>query len=154
MPPGAIGVLGEGEGESPFGEEGGRVVLPCDAKEVKIRGREGTCEEMIGKGCNVGVICSAISIIRAAREGVGAIGGARFMDKDDIVIAERENVAGDTAVNMLGGAVILEVLMIGDDCDAVSGAHKEVVPVFETMNDSKEFPIPNWVVLFGLGEGF
>jgi len=44
--------------------------------------------------------------------------------------------------------------MIGDDGDVVSGAHKEVAPVFEASNDGEELPIPDWVVPFGLRECF
>ena len=107
MPPGAIRSFAEGERESPFGKEGGGVALAGDTKKVKICGGKGACEEMIRKGCDVGVICSAIGIIRAARKGISAISGTQFMDKDDIVIAERENVTSNTTINMLCGAVIL-----------------------------------------------
>ena len=128
--------------------------MPRGAKEVEVCGREGTCKEVIGESGDVSVICRPIGIIRAARKGVGAICGAWFMDKGEIVIAECQNVSGDTAVDMLGGTVILQILVVGDDGDAVSGAHEEVAPVFEALNDGKELPVPDWVVLLSLGEGF
>ena len=130
VPPRAIRMFDERECECPLGEEGGGVALSRDAKEIKIRAREGTCKEMIWKGCDVSVIGGAIGIVRAAREGVGAISGAWFMDKDEVVVAKRKDVTGDAAVDMLGGAVILKILVVGDDSDTVGGAHKEVAPVF------------------------
>ena len=87
VPPGIIGSFGEGECESPLGEESGGVVLSSGTKKVKVRGREGTCEKMVREGCDMSVICCAIGIIRAAGKCIGAISGARFMDKDEIVIA-------------------------------------------------------------------
>ena len=152
VPPGAIGMFGEGEGERPFSEEGGGVTLSSGAEEIKIRGREGSCEEVIGKGCDVGVVSSAVGVVRAARKSIGAIGGAGFMDEGDVVVAKCKNITGDTSIDMLGGAIILEVLVVRDNSDAMSGAHEEVAPVLEAPNDGEELSIPDGVVSFGLGE--
>ena len=102
----------------------------------------------------MGIICCAIVIVRVAGEGVSAIGGARFMDKYDIVIAKCKNVAGDMAVNVLGCPVVLQIFVVSDDCYAMSSAHKEVAPMFKASNDGEEFSVPDRIVSFGLGGGF
>ena len=48
---------------------------------------------MVRESSGVGVIYGAIVMIGAVGEGIGAIGGARFMDKDDVVIAEYDVMA-------------------------------------------------------------
>ena len=63
------------------------------------------------------VIMGAGIVVWAARQGIGAIGSARFMEEADVVIAEREDVAGKATINFLGASVILEVLVVGEDVD-------------------------------------
>ena len=52
------------------------------------------------------------------------------MKEPDVVVAEREDVAGEAAVNFLGAAVVLEVLVVGKDVDYEFSAEQEVAPVF------------------------
>ena len=92
-------------------------------------------------------------VIRAARQGIGAIRGTWLMEEADVVVAEREDVASEAAVDFLGAAVILEVLVVGEDVDDKFGADEEIAPVFEGADDSEELPIPDRVIPFGFGEG-
>jgi hypothetical protein len=38
--------------------------------------------------------------------------------------------------------------MVCDDKDRVLGAFQEIVPVFESSNDGKEFAVIDWISLF------
>ena len=92
-------------------------------------------------------------VVRAARQGIGTIGSARLVEEADVVVAEHEDVAGKASVDFLGAAVILEVLVVGENIDDEFGAEEKIAPVFKGADDSKEFPIPDWVISFGFSEG-
>ena len=61
-------------------------------------------------------------MVRVARQGIGAIGSAWFMEEVDVVIAEREDVVGKATIDFLGASVILEVLVVGEDVDNEFGS--------------------------------
>ena len=61
-------------------------------------------------------------VVRVARQGIGAIGSARLMEEADVVIAEREDVAGEATVDFLGAPIILEVLVVGENIDDEFGS--------------------------------
>jgi hypothetical protein len=92
-------------------------------------------------------------VVRAARQGIGAIGGTGFMEEADVVVAEREDVASETTVDFLGAPVVLEVLVVSKNVDNKFGSEEEVAPVFEGADDGKELPIPDWVIPLGFSEG-
>jgi hypothetical protein len=46
-------------------------------------------------------------------------------------------------------SVELEVRMVGDDKDGMCCAFKQIIPVFESLDNGQEFPIIYRVVLFG-----
>ena len=75
------------------------------------------------------------------------------MEEADVVVAECQDVAGKAAIDFLGAAVVLEVLVISENVDDKFGTEKEVAPVFEGADDGEKFPIPDWVISFSLGEG-
>ena len=70
-----------------------------------------------------------------------------------MVITEREDVSSEATVYLLGAAIILEVLVVGKNINNKLGSEEEVAPMFEGTDNGEEFPIPNWVVPLGLGEG-
>ena len=92
-------------------------------------------------------------VIRAARQSVGAIGSAWLVEEADVVVAEREDIAGEAAVDFLGASVILEILVVSENVDNKFGAKQEVAPVFEGADNGKKFPIPDQVISFSRSEG-
>ena len=75
------------------------------------------------------------------------------MEEADVVVAKSQDVAGKAAVDLLGAAIILEVLVVGKNIDDEFGAKQEVAPMFECVDDGEELAIPDRVILFGFGEG-
>ena len=75
------------------------------------------------------------------------------MEKADVVVAEREDVASEATVDFLGAPVILEVLVVSENIDDEFGSEEEVTPVFKGTDDGKELPIPDQVISFGFSEG-
>ena len=75
------------------------------------------------------------------------------MEEADVVVAEREDVAGEATVDFLGAAVILEVLVVGENVDDKFGSEEKVTPVFKSADDSKEFPVPDQVISLCFSEG-
>ena len=136
-----------------MGEKGGVSGLSGDKSGVKVGGRDGPKEEGIWQGKDTVVIVGAGVVIRAVRQGIGAIGSTRLMKEADVVVAEHEDVACEATVDFLGASVILEVLVVGENVDDKFGSEQEVAPVFKGADDGKEFPIPDWVISFGLSEG-
>ena len=74
------------------------------------------------------------------------------MDEADIVVTEGKNVAGETAIDFLRAAIVLKVLMVGEDIDNEFGSQQEIAPVFKCMDDGEELTVPNWIVTFCFGE--
>ena len=91
--------------------------LSGDKGGIKVGSGKGLEEEGVREGKDVVVIVGAGVVVGAAGEGIGAIGSARLVEEADVVITERQNVAGKTTVDFLGAAVILEVLVIGENID-------------------------------------
>ena len=75
------------------------------------------------------------------------------MKEADVVVAECQDVAGEAAIDFLGAAVILEILVISKNVDDELGTKEEVAPMFEGTDDGEEFLVPDRVILFSLGEG-
>ena len=76
-------------GVGPLGEEGGVGGLSGDKCVIKVGGGESLEEEGVGEGKDAVVIVSAVVVVGAAGEGIGAIGSAGFMEESDVVIPER-----------------------------------------------------------------
>jgi hypothetical protein len=76
-------------GVGPLGEEGGVGGLSGDKCVIEVGSGNGLEEEGVGEGKDAVVIVGAGVVVRAAREGVGAVGSARFVEKSDVVITER-----------------------------------------------------------------
>ena len=70
------------------------------------------------------------------------------VSKSEVVVCEAGNVASDTSIDMLGVAVIFQVLMICIDCDRVSGSYQEVSPVSEATDEGQQLAIMDIVVAF------
>ena len=75
------------------------------------------------------------------------------MEEADVVVAECQDIVGEAAIDFLGAAVILEVLVISKNIDDEFGTEEKVAPVFEGTDDGEEFLVPDRVILFSLGEG-
>ena len=71
----------------------------------------------------------------------------------DVVVAESEDIAGKTVIDLLGTAIVLKVLVIGEDINDELSSQQEIVPMFERMDDGEEFSIPDQVIALGLSEG-
>ena len=72
-----------------MGEEGGMGGLSGDEVNVEVGGGNGVKEEGIGQGEDTVVIVGAGVMVRAAGQGIGAIGSTRFMEEADVVVAKR-----------------------------------------------------------------
>ena len=117
IPPRAIGVPLQRVGVGPLGKEGGVGSLGGDKSGIKVSGSNGPKEEGIGQGEDTIIIVGAGVMVWVAGQGIGAIGSARFMEKADVVVAERKDVMGKVTVDFLGAAVILEVLVVSKNID-------------------------------------
>ena len=63
---------------------------------------------------------------------------------------EGKDVLGDAVVDTLGCMVVLEVFVISDYGNMVHGTHEEVAPMFQAMDNGKEFSVPDRVVVLSL----
>ena len=75
------------------------------------------------------------------------------MEEADVVVAERQNIAGEMTVDLLGASVILEVFVVGENVNDELGAKQEVAPVLKGADDGEKFTILDRVVAFGFSEG-
>ena len=72
--------------------------------------------------------------VGATRQGISFVLFAREVDKGEVVVGETGNVTCDTAVYVLGMAVVFEVFVVGVDRHGVGGSHEEVAPVSEATD--------------------
>ena len=140
-------------GVGPLGEKGNVGGLSGEKGGVKIGGSDGPKKKGIRQGKYAVVVMGACVVVRAARQGIGAIGSAGLMEEADVVVAKGEDVVGEATVDLLGASVILEVLMVGENVDNEFGSEEEVMPVFKGADDGKELAIPDRVISLGLSEG-
>ena len=63
--------------------------LSGDKYVIEIGRGNGLEEEGVGEGKDAVVIVGTGVVVRAAGEGIGAIGSARFVEESDVVVAER-----------------------------------------------------------------
>ena len=153
IPPGTVGVLLQRIGVGPLGKEGGVGGLGGEKGGVKISGGHSAKKQGVRQGEDTVVVIDASVMIGAAREGVGAVGSARLVEEADVVVAECQDVASEAAIDFLGTAIILEILVISENVDDEFGTEEEVAPMFKGTDDGEEFAVPDWVISFGLGEG-
>ena len=92
-------------------------------------------------------------MVQSVRESVGVIGCPWFVEKADVVVAESEDIAGKTVIDLLGTAIVMEVLVIGEDINDELSSQQEIAPMFKHMDDGEKFSIPDWVIVLGLSEG-
>ena len=86
--------------------------------------------------------------VRATGEGIGFVLFSWEVSKSEVVVCEAGNVASDTSIDMLGVAVIFQVLMVCIDCDRVGGSYQEMSPVGETTDEGQQLAIMDIVVAF------
>jgi hypothetical protein len=87
------------------------------------------------------------------REGISSVRGTRFIDELNIVLLTFSNVSGNMGPNFVCVLMELEVCVIGNHKHWVGCAFKQVIPMFQTSDDSQEFPIIDRVTLFSCREG-
>ena len=63
--------------------------LGGDKSGVEVSGGNGSKEEGIWQGEDVIIIVDTGVVVRAAGQGIGAIGSTGFMEEADVVVAER-----------------------------------------------------------------
>ena len=91
--------------------------------------------------------------VRTMREGIRA--GEEFswdMDHFQVKVRKVDEPTGLSLVEVLGGAKVGEILMVGEDLDWEGGSVKVVLPCFQGSDDSKEFSVIDVVVSFRWGE--
>ena len=140
-------------GVGPLGKEGGVGGLGSEKGGVKISGGHSAKKLGVRQGVDKVIVMVAGVMIWVAREGIGVVGSARLVEEADIVVAECQDVAGEAAIDFLGAAVILKILVIGKNVDDEFGTEEEVAPMFEGTDDGEEFSVPDRVIPFSLGEG-
>ena len=96
--------------------------LGGDNSVVEVGCGDGMKEEVIRQGEDAIIIVDAGVMVRAAGQGIGAIGSSWFMEEADVVISESQDVAGKATIDLLGAAVILEVLVVSKNIDDKLGA--------------------------------
>ena len=82
---------------------------------VQVRCGDGIKEEGIQEGEDMVIIMGTSVMVRATGEGIGVIGHPWLVEKMDVVVAEGKNIAGEAAVDLLGTAIVLKVLVVGED---------------------------------------
>ena len=111
------GTLVEGISVGPLRDEGGMGSLGSNKGGVEVRRGDGIEEEGVREGEDVVIIVGTSVMVQAVGKGIGVIGRPGLVEKTDIVIAEGENVAGKAAVDFLGAAIVLKVLVVSKDVD-------------------------------------
>ena len=84
---------------------------------VEIGGGHGAKKQGVWQGEDTVIISYAGVMIGAARESIGAVRSARLVDEANVVVAKRQNVAGEAAIDFLGAPVVLEIFVISEDVD-------------------------------------
>ena len=115
-------MLLERVGVGPLGEERGVSGLRGNDSGVKVGGSDGSKEESVWEGKDVVVVAGTGIMVWVAGQGISVIGSAGFMEEADVVVTERQNIAGETAVDLLGALVILAVLVVGENIDDELGS--------------------------------
>jgi hypothetical protein len=93
-----------------------------DNSGVEVSGGDGVEKKAVWQGEDAVIIMGAGVVVRAAGQGIGAIGGAWLMEEVDIVVAQGQDVAGKAAIDLLGAMIILEIFMVSEDVDDEFGA--------------------------------
>ena len=146
-------MLGKGISVGPSRDEGGVGSLGSDNRGVEVCCGNGIKEEGVRKGKNVVIIVCTSIVVQAVGKSISAIGRPRLVKKINVVVAEGENIVGKTVVDFLRAAIVLQVLVVGEDINNELSSQQEVAPLFECMDDGKEFAIPDWIVMLRLSEG-
>ena len=107
-------MLGKGVGIGPSGDERGMGGLGCDNGSIEVGCGDGIKKEGIGEGEDAFIIMGASIMVWAVREGVSTIGGSWLVDEVNVIVAKGEDITGETAVDLLRAAVVLEILMVGE----------------------------------------
>ena len=88
MPPRTIFVLLEGVGVGSAREEQGMRGLGIDNGGFEVSRRQSVKKKAVRKGENTFIVMGASVVIRAAREGIGAVRRTWFVNQADVVIAQ------------------------------------------------------------------
>jgi hypothetical protein len=125
--PGRIG-FSQVKAGSPQVEEFRVCKLGIEDKLFQVRNSGRMDKQMRGQNSDILVVEGAVVVVRAAREMIRLISGPRFIDKLKIEFHHFQEVAGNTAANFLGMAVILQVRVVCEDMDLVRRSDQEMVP--------------------------
>ena len=74
------------------------------------------------------------------------------MNENIVIVCEARDVAGDTAINVLGVSVVFEVFVVGVNGDGSWGTHQEVSPMVKAPHEGEKFAVVDVVVAFGIRE--
>ena len=77
------------------------------------------------------------------------VGFTRSMSEAELESGEVEGPAGVAAAEVLCGAPIFEIGVVGDDFEGLGKSFEEVAPVFEGFDDGEHFSVVDLVVAFG-----
>ena len=90
--------------------------------------------------------------VGSTRQGVSAVGLTGDVYKGIVIVGESGNESSDASRDILRVGVILEVFVVGVDCDRVRGPHQEVAVGFQASHNSEKFFIMDSIVLLGGSE--
>jgi hypothetical protein len=109
-------------------------------------------KKVFGEGNDRFVVVRVGGIVWTPREGVSSVRGARLIDELYVVLLAFGDISCNTRANLVCMTMELEVRVIRDNEDGMSCTFKQVIPMFQSSDYSKEFPIIDRVMLFGGGE--
>ncbi len=85
------------------------------------RGGSGINEQCLWEYGDVVIVIGALIEVRLSGEGICFVGSSQLVDKLEVVICQFRKVAGYASV-VLWVAIILEILVVGEDDNGVWGA--------------------------------
>ena len=86
------------------------------------RGGSGINEQCLWEYGDVVIVIGALIEVRLSGEGICFVGSSQLVDKLEVVICQFRKVVGYASVDALWVAIILEILVVGEDDDGVWGA--------------------------------
>ena len=107
---------------SPVGDEGRVVSLGGNNGGVEVHSGNGIKKEGVQEGEDMVVIVGTSIMVGMVGQGISTVGHPWFMEKVNVVVSEGEDVMGKVAVDFLGAAVVLKVLVVGEDINNEFGS--------------------------------
>ena len=82
---------------------------------IEVHRSQGIKEEGIGEHQNMFIIMGTSIVVRMTGEGISVVGRTWFVKQVNVVVTKCEDIASEMVVDLLRAAIVLEILMIGEN---------------------------------------